>query len=387
MTLHSNSHRSPGAASASADRAAATARLWWSVPASVLLALVMVAGVIGRKMDPFRSATSYDASNEGFRALYLLLKDLGYPVERSNRPTGGAARLVLTPDDSAKEFEPLRSWVLAGGCIVLADSTGSFAQHLGIPLKVEKLDPDPGEQPASGAGLGRLNGGEIRVTWPGHEGRVWAKAGGAPVITVHSLGDGEVWLVNRPKLVSNKLLRHADNALLLCRVAEAILAGRDGPLAFDEFVHGQRDRPGMIELLLRPPALAVTLQTLLFMAVLLWHHVPRFGTIQPVPPPRRRSKEEFLDAMANLLERKGDLSDAFRTARLDLARRVEEALGLPPTTPMEVLAREAARRRPIDQETLLRLLTTDTVSPDAFLRLMNELETAHDELFDRRNRR
>jgi hypothetical protein len=387
MTLQSTNHESAGAAGASIDRALATARLWWSVPASVLLALVMVAAVIGRKMDPFRSATSYDASNDGFRAAFLLLEDLGYPVERSNRPTGGAARFVFSPDDSAKEFEALRKWVQDGGCIVLADSTGSFSKQLGIPLEVEKQNPDPGEQPASGEGLERINGGEVRVSWPGHDGRVWAKAGGAPLITVHSFGNGEVWLVHRPRVVSNKLLREADNALLLCRASEAILANRTGPLLFDEFVHGQRDRPGVIELLLRPPALAVTLQTLLFMVFLLWHHVPRFGTIQPVPPPRRRSKEEFLDAMANLLERKGDLGDAFRTARTDLARRIEEALGLPPTTPMELLAREAAKRRPIDEKTLLSLLSTDTVSPDAFLRLMNELETAHDELFDRRNHR
>jgi hypothetical protein len=119
----------------------------------------------------------------------------------------------------------------------------------------------------------------------------------------------------------------------------------------------------------------------------LWHYVPRFGAIRALPPARRRSKEEFLDAMAILLERKGDLADAFRTARNDMVHRLEDELGLPTTTTVEELAREAARRGTMSEESLCRLLATDDVPADQFLSLMNQLETAHDELFDRRNHR
>jgi hypothetical protein len=140
-------------------------------------------------------------------------------------------------------------------------------------------------------------------------------------------------------------------------------------------------------LLGQPPALWMTLQAVLLMAVLLWHSMPRFGLPLPSPPPGRRSKEEFLDAIATVLERKGDESDAFRTIRDNLANEIGRELGLPPDTPAVVVARETARRRNIEEVQILRLLTTASVPRGAFLSLVNELETIHDEFFDRRHHR
>jgi hypothetical protein len=119
---------------------------------------------------------------------------------------------------------------------------------------------------------------------------------------------------------------------------------------------------------------------LLVAVLVLWHYGVRFGPIRPAPPPSRRSKEEFLDAMAELLTRNGDRAEAFRTVRNDLLRRLESELGLPAGTPVEQTVSEVAGRRGIDPEPLLRLLTSDEPpggrSPAAFLEALNQLDAA-----------
>jgi hypothetical protein len=363
-------------------------RPWWAVPTAAVLVLMTLLLFFGKEEEPKHQGTSYDASSTGFRAAYLLLDELGHPIFRSKRPLEGKTRLVFFPKSPEKEPAALDAWIRAGGVLILADESADFAKGLGIPLKVGKT-ATPEIEPASGEGISRLACGSTRVDWPGESGRVWMKAGDKAAVSVYSRGKGEVWLVNRPEMFANRLLGNADNAVLLCRLVENVLDGRPGKLAVDEYVHGMRDRPGVAELLLEAPAVWVTLQGLLLMGVLLWHYVPRFGVLRPVPPPNRRSKEEFLEAMASLLQRKGDYADAFRTARDGLVRELEQELGLPPGTPIDQTAREAARRRPVRYPALLELLghRAPPVGANAFLKAMNDLESTRSEFFDGRHHR
>src|SRR5687768_14431164 len=79
-------------------------RLWWAVPAVGLILLTLVAMIFGGGPEKVDFGTSYDASDRGFRAAYLLLEELQYPVERSRRPSGGEVRWVLSPGEvPAKE--------------------------------------------------------------------------------------------------------------------------------------------------------------------------------------------------------------------------------------------------------------------------------------------
>lgn len=217
-------------------------------------------------------------------------------------------------------------------------------------------------------------------------GAVLVEAGGKPVVTVYAHGLGEIWLLHRPEFLNNQQLRRADNAVMLCRLAEHMLEDRQGPLAFDEYFHGLRDRPGVLELLFEPPTLWVTLHGLLLLGLLLWNRAPRFGSIRALAPPSRRSKEEFLNALAALLERKGDYADAYATVRDNLARQIEHELGLPAEMPAAELARAASQRRPVDAPRLLRLLTSESLPPGAgtgtFLHALQELETARNEFFN-----
>jgi hypothetical protein len=364
-----------------------TRRLWWAVPAAGFLLLLLLAMLFGGAPAP-KPNSSYDAGDQGFRAAYLLLEDLGYPVLRSRRLTGGTVRWALFPDPSRREAGLLDDWIKDGGVLVLADPKGEFSRDLGLDLKTEHSGQEEDEEPAAGPDVTHLAGGTARVSWPGHAGRVWAQAGGEPFVTVYAHGRGQVWLLNRPDFVTNRLVRKADNAVLLCRLAEATLRERPGELAFDEYFHGMRDRPGVVALLLTPPALWVTLQGVLLLALLLWHYGPRFGGLRPLPPPSRRSSEEFLDAMAALLARKKDYVDAFWTVREDLRAALEQELGLPHGAPDDRLADEAALRRGVNRDLLRRLLAAGGppggAGPAAFVQALHQLETLRDDSLHRR---
>ncbi len=375
-----------------------TAKLWWAVPAATILMLMGLALVFGKPPEQAKVRTSYDASFDGFRAAYLLLEELGYPVVRSKRPTGGAARLVLFPNAAQDKANLLDSWIREGGIVILAVQKEEFANELGMSLKIQKLNEDPQEEPASGAGITQLAGGTFRVEWPEQAGEVWAKAGDQPVIPIYGRERGQIWLVNRPEFLTNRQLQRADNAVLLCRLAEKALRERSGKLSFDEYFHGMHERPGVTELLLQPPALWITLQGLVLLGLLLWRFAPRFGNPRSVGSGRRRSKEEFLDAMAALLERKGDYADAFWTAWEDLIHEMGRELGLPADTPGDRILQEAERRRPIRLVRFRRLLTAvvarSQTAPQqgragklAFVKALHELENARDEFFNGRHYR
>jgi hypothetical protein len=351
----------------------------------------MLLSLIGPEPPAPGGFNSFDAGPGGFRAAYLVLEALDYPVTRSRVPAGGAVRWVFRPDAKTKP-DALDAWVRDGGRVLLADPEGEFAARLGLRVRRAVGDDGANLVSVSGVeGVSKLSLGDAHVEPLDATGRRWGMAGGSPLVTIHSHGRGDVWLLHRPGVFTNAALRRAGNAVLLCRLADAMLDGRRGEVAFDEFVHGLRDRPGVAELLLRPPTLYVTLAGLAFTAVLVWHHAPRFGQTALDRPPRRRSKEEFLDAMADLLDRKGDYRDAFDTVRRRVVHEIETELGLPAGVPLPALLDEAGRRRPGSADTLRHALREGALparaSRQAFVSALNDLETAYDDFSQRRTPR
>jgi hypothetical protein len=389
--------------------------IWWTIPASCLLILLTLAMLLGSPERTPEKGTSYDASRQGFRAAYLLLERLGYPVVRLKRPLGASVRWVLFPRPSRDDPGLLKQWLRGGGTLVLADNSPDIARQLGLKVHVHDLDvtelaaapsKDPIHNPplsppsrrrqgeggeASSAKvlseIQHIDGGRTRVEGPEDFDRAWLDRGGQRLVTIYREGRGEIWLLNRPGFLTNRLIREGDNALLLCRIADSLSARTDGAMAFDEYVHGLRDRPGVLELLATPPTLWVAIQAGVVIALVVWHFAPRFGAVRASPPARRRSKEEFLDALASLLERCEDYDDAWQSVRAEFRSDLAQALGLPADTPLDQVADEAHRRGRIDSSTLNRL-TALARRPDrqTFPAQLTQLETIRDEFFSRRSR-
>src|SRR6185437_11421340 len=99
------------------------------------------------------------ASGGGFRAAYLLLEGLDYPVYRARFTGGPAVRWALYPSKPGKDATALDTWVRKGGTLLLADGSPDFARAMGIPLDVKTDEKDPGPLPATGLGIERLDPG------------------------------------------------------------------------------------------------------------------------------------------------------------------------------------------------------------------------------------
>src|SRR5262249_17506047 len=144
--------------------------------------------VLGRDDTAEKERTSYDASSDGSRAAFLVLEELGYPVVRSRRPTGGAARLVLFPKPGQKDANVVEEWVRKGAQLVLADDGTEYADKLGIHLETRERPGDAEECPAKGPDIAMLAPGKKFVEWPDHSGQVWASADGDPAVTLYDHG-------------------------------------------------------------------------------------------------------------------------------------------------------------------------------------------------------
>ncbi|MFO0809514.1 MAG: DUF4350 domain-containing protein [Gemmataceae bacterium] len=377
------------------DMARPSSRLWWLVPAVAFLLLVTLSMLIGKPPDSPQQGSSFSVSDDGTRAAFLVLEEVGVPLTRT-RKAGGTRlgpRWMLHPkSERTKDIQECADWVRRGGRALLATNDEAFARQLGVPIRASKNAAPKTPVAAEAPDVRTLMPGEAVVEPINPSARSWGRVFQKPLVAIQSVGQGEIWLLTRPDALNNVSLHHGDNAVLTVRLAEAMRQDQPGPIEFDEFFHGLRDRPSFTELLFRPPALAVTLQALFLAALVVWHYLPRFGPAQTLPPPDRRSKEEFLDAMASLLQRNGDYDDAFRAAQADLLHRMQRALGLPAGTDAEATIAEAARRRGLRPEPYLRLLTSagpprgEGPLAQSFVSALRSLRVIDHEFFDARRR-
>ncbi len=378
---------------------------WWWFAVVGYLVVVLVGLFFARTPEKPEHHSIYDATAAGSRAVYLLLEDLGYRVKVSRRMVEGEVRWLLFPTKGLNEAGAVGVWVRNGGVLVLADEEGTFAEAIG--LAVRSTTTSSGVLTVALEGKRTIHAGNALISpatpgWlqPGEKGmpnaprssvlRTWPAGASEPLVSVYGLGRGEVWLVNRPGLLRNEQLRasRADgggNAVVASRLADDCRRNPNQTIYFDEYHHGMRERPGVVDLLLQPPLRWMTLQSVLVLILVLWRQVPRFGEIVPSGPGRRRSKEEYLDALANLLQRKRAYAEAAETVRLSLVRDLEQHLGLPAGTPLARLAEQAARRRgPTWADRLQHTLDPQRFAlrdEPGFLRILNELEAIRHDFF------
>jgi len=130
--------------------------------------------------------------------------------------------------------------------------------------------------------------------------------------------------------------------VFLCRLAERCWRTGRGNWPSTKYCHGARERPGVAELLLTPPTLWVTLQGLLLLGLVLWHYLPRFGSLRPAAPCGAARRRSSSTPWLCLLLRKGDHADAVRTVREAVVRRLEHDLGLPAGTTPDRLVEETS---------------------------------------------
>jgi hypothetical protein len=292
---------------------------------AVLVVLGVSFGAPKRTDDP--SASTFNDSRDGLRALHLVLDDVGATPRRLTRapaaddPTDRTL-VVAAPTETItkRETSQLVDWVDAGGrLVIVVGGPEAGANHpkflaafdvLENPFAPAARDPLKIEDAGLAEGIGKIDwtvsrsiaaqeGVEQLVTKGEHclVGRMTRGEEGGEVVVVADCG-----------FLSNESLGKLDNAVLAVR----LLLGRasdEGRVVFDEFHHGRRDdgASGDVGAALAAmlvdtwPGRALCVLVLAGALAIAGASV-RLGAPERERPPPRRALSEHAEALGRLFE-------------------------------------------------------------------------------------
>jgi len=298
----------------------------------VLVVLAIADGTASRAR--VSTYSTYDTGPNGYRALYETLLRERVPVRRFERPIGLLDRDVHTlvisswsrPDRipisplDANDRKRLQRFVRSGGTLIVADDIAT-SLLVGFGLDSGRIYAQaPGLRPVI-ASLGVTRGvarveGTVRVLYRFNAQRaaipLLGSEGGIAALE-RTFGNGRIIVITAPDIFSNAYLAKADNA----RFAFQLLA-RNGPIAFDESVHGYAQDKSFWAALPVPVHVAVWLAIAILLLLLVDANV-RFAPAIPLEAPDERDSSAYIASMATLLERA-------RAGKAVVARLVDDAV-------------------------------------------------------------
>ena len=138
-------------------------------------------------------------------------------------------------------------------------------------------------------------------------------------------GAGEIVVLSDPFVLSNAGVGLVDNAQLGIN----LVSSGGGLIAFDEFHQGYgANRNQLLSYFSGTPVIAIFGQIALIIFVLMLSRSRRFGRAVPEPEPDRRTKLEYVGAMAELQQRTRAYDLALENIFGDFKRRVSNLFGL-----------------------------------------------------------
>ncbi|MGH9450110.1 MAG: DUF4350 domain-containing protein [Terriglobia bacterium] len=323
--------------------------------ALVLVVASLIAALLGSTTAVAPSyPSSYSTAAGGARAAYLLLGQLGCPVERwvkppQDLPARASNTLLVLADPqlaaTADERSAILNFVARGGRVLLTGATG--ASILGLKnlkrtpsfnLHSEELRAETPSPLTRGAPVIRM---DSTVRWPHtspREIRTYGDGDGAAVIA-YRMGRGEViwWAGSSP--LTNSGLQQANNLALFLNTANLDTRPR---VLWDEYYHnagqgfwayaGATPLPwGVIQVVLILLALGVTFSR-------------RSGPLRPLAKESRLAPLEFVETLGGLYQRKHAANTALEISYRRFRLRLQRRLGVSASTPASHFA-DLARLR------------------------------------------
>lgn len=152
---------------------------------------------------------------------------------------------------------------------------------------------------------------------------------GRNILVNAKYGYGEITILTDPYVVSNAGISLVDNAQLGVNL---VTAG-GGLVAFDEYHQGYGSNQNrFIQYFAGTPVIAIFAQIALIVAFVFYSQSRRFARPVPEPEPDRRSKLEYVSAMAELQQRTQAYDLAIENIYSDFRRRVSRLFGVDNTT-------------------------------------------------------
>ena len=302
---------------------------------------------------PRNDGSSYAPHQNGARAAYLLLQQLGYSVDRSFEPLAALRRdpetttLVIAQPSarpSDQDARALRSFLNRGGRLLIAGAeTTWFLPEL--PTRIGTRALHPRKQHAALPGV--LTAGAPEVELPSAGAKLPVES---PFIPVYGTYDdpavlagrfdkGHVmWWAGAGPLTNGGIADPGHVELLINSIGPA--GGRT--VVWDEFYHGHTR--SLWSYLSGTPIPFALLQLAGIAGLALFTFTRRSKPVRALVTEPRTSPLEFIDTMGGLYERARAAHAAVATVRNRVRRQLLDAAGLPSSTPDDQLARVAGER-------------------------------------------
>jgi hypothetical protein len=311
--------------------------------------------------------SSYSVARNGGKVYYLLMRKLGYKVERLENKLAsigekGAALIILVPQASISEGDAdwCRQFIVSGGTVLIADEDDNeiFRRFGIVPYRVtasgaaEEVIPIP--SPVTGGAQKVLISTSSRLkfsTLQGDSREIIIVDEKGVIMAEVRHGKGRLIVSTAPEIFSNELIQKEDNSLLAVNCINSAPGGR--PVFVDEFHHGFRDRQTLLQSL-DVPAKYLLFQILCLIFLVFLRSGMTFQSPLPYGIEERRKPLDFINTMAALYQRAeariGILSVLYFNCRRNLAR----SMGLASEMDNEQLARSYSGEG-TPEETELRL--------------------------------
>jgi hypothetical protein len=332
---------------------------------------------------PRNDGSSYAAHPDGARAAFLLLKELGYHVDRSFEPVTAirhapeqTALVLANPSEepSEQDVQALQTFVDRGGLVL---ATGPVAATFlpGVPHKSQRRGDATGPRPSRSrrqdrALPGALTEGVEAIDLPTATAPlplespyvvIYGTDQAPAVVTARFEKGHAVWWTGSAPLANGGIGRPRHVELLVNTL------GPPGPrtVLWDEFYHGHTR--SFWSYLAATPFFFAVLQLAGMAGVALFTFARRRRPIRQRVVEPRTSPLEFIDTMGGLYERARASAAAVSTVYAHVRRRLLTALGLPLNTGDERLVAVAAERLALDPAALSGVLSNAraaSVDPD-----------------------
>jgi len=350
----------------------------------VVGALVFGTGQQGKGEYP----SSYSSASGGAKAVYLLLADTGYKVQRWERPLSDlpnalAKTLILAEPDEAptrEERDRLKAFISEGGHVIAA---GMFAGTF-LPENDSVPDILSGMtwKHASSLSPSQITRAAPQIVLaPSAYWRSFSAAyplygeGDHTLVVKYPFGRGEVlWWASATPLTNAGLKEQGNLEFFL-----ACLGDQKNEILWDEYIHGYR--PTLVASMAHSPVKWLFLQLVLLAVAVVATFSRRSGPTCVPTTEVRLSPIEFVQTLGGLYERAGTASVVveicYRRFRYWLTRR----LGVPGNTPAAELAAVIHDRWGFTSDQFVAILKDcEAASSDPFLqapvalRLLQELD-------------
>jgi hypothetical protein len=328
------------------------------IGAALFLVVLLAAGALVAPVRPSSGGpgfpTSYSTGWYGAKGAYLLLKELGYSVERwdlapTELPTDARSVVLILAEPvypaTSGEPQAIRRFVGAGGTVLATGASGAALIPDGEARAQEDFLSGPKSYPA--VAPSRLSRGAPEITMENHalwEGRsttpvaIYADLGD-PIVLTYRIGNGRViWWAAATPLTNGQIRASGNLALFLNSVGSP----EGTRILWDEYFHGERG--SLSAYLARTPLPWAALQIgILFLALVITFS-RRSGPVRAPETVPRLSPIEFVETLGDLYQSAGAGSAAVATAYLRFRYLFARQSGLPAQAKIPDLCRSASAR-------------------------------------------